>query len=622
MMKSEYQKRAYDHYRWAQRYTKYGDHEKAKAHMQRALHYGKSMGFGTGPDGPDRTGSAGIARSSGSSVSAERPEETKRQRTSSDDSSSRTGSATGGPSGKTDIVFILGPLNASAVEKIKKSIQDSKDAGNKVEVYMQAFTEPDPEGVINAPNLLPMNFNQYSSDDPNVLVDIINENQPNKNVAFYIFPTQTTKNRYFWSKKAQAAFVSGLEKQVDKIDASILTSIVTWLKKDEDIGKGGQEYDLKDKNFAGLIDYARDPDKIEKLVQKLQNALRDTSDDIETESKAVLPIFDPFCAFCAAHYIEGNEAKFSKVPGSHKLVTRRVVVVKNTKPTQDERNKDGIAESPFDRPRFEYTDLPTNCFVVTWGFEGSTPDTLKAAAGEDGIAYIKGLWSSFINGGSASQGRRIVNRILIVQDYYDYDNKMSVWYILHAFNAKVIELYSVTRPVAEKQVMRAMREKKGAFAAAGGFFPPKPSALSDEAIYEWRSEEGPTYPVASPVFTQKNFDPGDVKVDGEPLTLERFKQALAMTGEREAESEAESEQIAYTWYEFISNMFNNGHAGSTSVTWAVTNGGYTKRHGLNPALHTIIEDWYTSVPGDFRPYVAIGKTISARTQLLHAAARA
>lgn len=38
-------KRAYDHYRWAERYNKAGDHEKAAAHMKRAMHYGRT-GFG------------------------------------------------------------------------------------------------------------------------------------------------------------------------------------------------------------------------------------------------------------------------------------------------------------------------------------------------------------------------------------------------------------------------------------------------------------------------------------------------------------------------------------------------------------------------------------------------
>jgi hypothetical protein len=540
--------------------------------MQRALHYGKSMGFGTGTNAQGTFG-AGTKRAFDDRGDMQVPAEL------AGDSD-------------TDIVFILGPLNELAVTRIKDSIAQSISDKKKVEVYMQAFTEPDPDGVINAPNLLPMNFNQYSSDDPNALVGIINDNIPNKDVTFYIFPTQTTKNKYFWSKKAQAEFVSGLETQADKIDASILTSIVTWLKKDDDVEKDGIPYDLKDMNYTQLQDYSQNPEKVKELVDKLRATLDKTSDDIETESKAVLAIFDPFCAFCAAHCIEGQEAKFSNVPGSHKLVARSVIVTRNTKPTPDERDKDGIAESPFLRPRFEYTDSHTNCYVVTWGHKGSMTDAeRKAAAGDDGIAYIKELWSSFMKGGSASQGRRMVNRILIVQDYYDYDNKMSVWYILHAFNAKVIELYSVTRPVAEKEVMRAMREKKGAFAAAGGF-PLKPSALSDEAIDEWRSKEGPTYPVASPVFTQKNFAPGDVKVDGELLTFKRFKKALHMTPARIAESEAESGHIAYTWSKFIAHMLEYNNVGNPDARLYVTNGGYTNRHGLNPALHTIIEDWY------------------------------
>ena len=63
-------------------------------------------------------------------------------------------------------MFILGPLNESAVKKIEDSIAQSTREGNKVEVYMQAFTEPD--DVFDVGNLLPMSFNQYSSNDPNV----------------------------------------------------------------------------------------------------------------------------------------------------------------------------------------------------------------------------------------------------------------------------------------------------------------------------------------------------------------------------------------------------------------------------------------------------------------------
>ena len=50
-------RRAYEHYRWAERYSRYGRNDKAGAHMRRALHYGHS-GFG-GVKRPLDTGDAG-----------------------------------------------------------------------------------------------------------------------------------------------------------------------------------------------------------------------------------------------------------------------------------------------------------------------------------------------------------------------------------------------------------------------------------------------------------------------------------------------------------------------------------------------------------------------------------
>jgi hypothetical protein len=597
MTRSNDEKRAYDHYRWAQRYTKYGETEKAQAHMQRALHYGKSMGFGTGPEGPERAGSA---RRSQGTEELEDGSGPKRQRTS-DESASRTGSATGGPSGKTDIVFILGPLNASAVEKIEKSIQDSKAAGNKLEVYMQAFTEQGK--VFRAPNLLPMNFNQYSSDVPTALVNIINDNQDGDKVEFYIFPTQTTKNDHFWKNSARLAFESKVATRsaLSDIDELIGTSIVSWLKKDEDLKTGGGDYELKDKTFADLQDLARNPEKIKTLP-------------------GAQTIFDPFCAVCAAH--KNTKATspgtvFSEVlkdvGGSGLLVAQGVEVFKDNNLTADEAKDLQRQTSSMERPRFTHFDGQTNCFVVTWGSEEDAANERTKAAGQDGAAYIDELWISFLKSGTRSKGMRTVNRILIVQDYYDYDNKMSVWYILHAFKAEYIELFSVTRPLADKEVMRAMREKQNVLEFVGGYSESlKTSPLGDEAMHEWHSKTGPTYPVSGPVFTTQNFDPSGVNVRGAPLTLQMFKDAIEMTPARKQEAEAESEQIAYTWYMFMQHMLSTGRAGSKQVTWAVTNGGYTERHGLNPAMHTIIEDWYTFVPRDLRKYVAIGKTIERR----------
>ena len=82
-----------------------------------------------------------------------------------------------------------------------------------------------------------------------------------------------------------------------------------------------------------------------------------------------------------------------------------------------------------------------------------------------------------------------------------------------------------------------------------------------------------------------------------------------MTDPRRAESEAESKQIAYAWYKFIEHMSCEDMIGSTDVKLSVTNGGYTMRHGLNPVIHTIIEDWYHAVPTHAIDHVAIGSTI-------------
>ncbi len=497
-------------------------------------------------------------------------------------------------------MFILGPLNALAVAKIKDSIAASTNEGNKVEVYIQAFTEFDP--VFDAKNLTPMNFNQYSSDIPTVLVDIIND-EKNTDVEFYIFPTQTTKNKYFWSKAAQVSFVAKLAGQagdVDpKIDELIRTSIVTWLKKDDDVSSGGT-YDLKDKTFAQLQEYARDPKSIQSVAEKFSTLLANANpkNDPEVLVAIVPPIFDPFCAVCAAHASERMDAKFSAVPGSKCLVAKPVSVYKSPDLTDQEKtdpvNK-GIVQCPFQRPRFALSDTlapadattPTprpKCFVVTWG-DAAEENDRKAAAAKDGEAYIEELWASFLNANSTSKGKRYVNRILIVQDYYDYDNKMSVWYILYAFHAEIIELFSVTRPVADKAVMRAMRENGAAFS----FLRFSVNPLSPEASAEWDM-----HPMA-PVFTEVNFNAVPVlepEADRKPLTFELFKTALAMNEGRMRESEEEAVCIASTWGKFIGHMLEKQMVGNPSARWTVENGGHTMRHGLNPAMHTVVEDWY------------------------------
>jgi hypothetical protein len=249
------------------------------------------------------------------------------------------------------------------------------------------------------------------------------------------------------------------------------------------------------------------------------------------------------------------------------------------------------------------TSEKTNCFVVTWG-DAAEVKYRKAAATTDGTAYIEELWASFLKETTGRKRKRDVNRILIVQDYYDYDNKMSVWYILYAFHAQIIELFSVTRPVADKAVMHAMRENRSAFDVAGGIpaaFTPGP--LTEDAKNAWEVKgSAPTYPVAGPVFTQSNFNVGSVELKGQTfakviveekeLSFERFKMALAMNPDRIRESEEEAAWIASTWMKFIGHMLKEEIVGNQGAACSVTNGGHTMRHGLNPAMHTVVEDWY------------------------------
>jgi hypothetical protein len=182
--------------------------------------------------------------------------------------------------------------------------------------------------------------------------------------------------------------------------------------------------------------------------------------------------------------------------------------------------------------------------------------------------------------------RRIVNRVLFIQDYYDYDNRFSVWYALLAIGATTFELYSVSRPVADKKLMTLMRLMAHPFTFDGGF-PNLQSPLGKDAKEEWGQ-----YPPAGPVYTKSKFD-GIVKTmpgQTDPASLfDKYKQAIYADHSRE--SLEDSKKIALTWYVFLGYMMRKGLIANPQTRIIVVNGGYTKHHRFNPAMHTIQEDW-------------------------------
>ena len=540
--------RAKDHYRWADRYMRYGDTEKAAAHMKRALHYSEKQKsrFGTGPAPPSPGPST---TSHGLRVDTD-----------------------------TDLIFVLAPLNEEAANRIRSSIRQSIEEGKKVEVYMQAFTENEPGSPITAPNLLPMNFNQYSSDHPGVLVDIINDFKGRDSVRFYIFPTQTTKNSHFWSNDAKQKMVDMLKNESGSVDPWILMAIVTWLLKDADI---------KSTNYKAP-------------TRQLHQRFTDLDGDLELakklDSSKILAIFDPFCVHCAA-YKKGDSVPFGEVPGSGKLNAAPVLVEMNTEFTDDEVNKDNLTDQThtrMSRPRFKKADESGNCYRVGWD-TGNTTENAKS----DGIEYMESLLAS-VRG--ETYLRRIVNRVLFVQDFYDYDNKFGVWYALVTIGAAIFELYSVSRPVADKELMRNIRSKFNPLDLDGGFGNLQ-SALGNVAMAEWRTP----YPPASPVYTQKKFSdiitaskPAAAVTDEHESKVRRVEDHFqayknAILADHTRESLDDSKKIAITWYVFLCYMVRNKKVGYIGEKMIVTNGGYTRDHRFNPAMHTIQEDWITDV---------------------------
>jgi hypothetical protein len=582
------QKRATDHYKWADRYMRYGDTQKAAAHMKRALHYA--------PKSKSRFGTPGSTPDTGAGPAPMNvPREDK----------------------DTDLIFVLAPLNQEAASRIRSSILQSIRESKKVEVYMQAFTENEPGSPITAPNLLPMNFNQYSSDNPGVLVDIINEFRDHAEVSFYIFPTQTTKNSHFWSAEAKQKMVGMLKEKKDKVDPWILMAIVTWLLKDGDImngdGKKGTSPGSLHERFAAIHGANGTDGDFTKMVEQLQAG-----------KIPILPIFDPFCVHCAAYKSSGS-VPFSGVPGSGNLNAAPVSVYMNDDFTNHEivdhlkanAIKAGNLKTEEDKKKFEKDNLDAlekrmtadaknkimtdsnhvamhrprfkkatgkndscyNCYRVGWDSGNAT-----IHAKNDGVDYMESLLASVC--GELSGVKRIVNRVLFIQDYYDYDNRFGVWYALLAIGAAIFELYSVSRPVANKEHMKLMRLVAHPFAFDGGF-PNLQSPLGKDAKEEWGQ-----YPPAGPVYTKSKFDGIVSAMPGQtdPASLfDKYKQAIYADHSRE--SLEDSKKIALTWYVFLCYMIRKGLIANTQMQMSVVNGGYTNHHRFNPAMHTIQEDW-------------------------------
>jgi hypothetical protein len=188
---------------------------------------------------------------------------------------------------------------------------------------------------------------------------------------------------------------------------------------------------------------------------------------------------------------------------------------------------------------------------------------------------------------------------------------MGVWYAVDSIDAASVNLFSVSRPVADRSTMINMRRNAGGkgpwqytpFFGAGTAphlitaaeenvpFPMWPVLLSTE--YASRAAAVNADGALNIPPEGKNELFGSV-----PSTVADLGKKLYDTGA----AQLESADIAYTWIAFLCHYIQARRAGEfayTDSSWKVTNGGYTIRHGMHPVMHTLVDDWLHSPPAGY-----------------------
>jgi hypothetical protein len=295
---------------------------------------------------------------------------------------------------KKHIIFVLSPLNAAMQAKLQAMIGEQ---GREIDVYIQGFSNPALYtaecGVDerswrenNCHNLLPAQFNQYSSDDALALNKLMDANKGKADVNFFIVPTQIVKNKTF-NEAVKVEFKQLLRENWTALDGFVQRKIIAWhnklqLKTASELATKVQEFDVST-TLAGL---------------------------------SLEPLFDPFVAYILDQYDAAD----------------RLFDLVNAEVGEDERRMPTISQS--------YTrDPPSNVRFVRHKNTQSAVDDAKKYA-----QYIMRALTGAIHKSSATDDQNV--EVSIVQDWADWDNLISVKCILYTVPGRAT-LYSVGRPV-------------------------------------------------------------------------------------------------------------------------------------------------------------------------------
>ena len=442
--------------------------------------------------------------------------------------------AFGAPATGTRYVFVLAPLNDVAATKLRAVLREAT-ADRHIVAYLQAFSEnfgTDPLG--HATNVLPAQFNQYSSKVPAELVNIINEfdrkRGGNMHVHFVICPTQLTKNGGF-KAAYETALLQGLDAPFWKeLSPTLRAQFVSWLSKPK------TRADLDDR------------------VASVQEG---------GWQSAIPTVFDPMCAFAAFNgpdvlSADAKKAAVSFMPKTDSMLTAQRV--------------SSVHVDDKGRPHFTRveTDGETSTLGRTWymhhsldnlglSYHGKTYKNGSDKLVDAGSAYAKYL----VDAARAAKPRDGASSASMVmfQDYPDWDNPWFVKCAMYSSNGDVT-LYSVGRPVMAESEKRKYTAPMKLY----------------QRVMEWSSNVvidpqggAPMMPFADSTGTQLLSDDETRKVKAVDKGL----------------SDADARNIAIGWARMVREWILK-EVSARTVT--VANCGYPARHGLNPLQHSKVLD--------------------------------
>ena len=297
-----------------------------------------------------------------------------------------------GAPAKKHMIFVLSPLNAPMARKLDAMLSETRES---IEVYIQGFSDPSLYREVcgdeklwrdnECHNLLPAQFNQYSSDDPLALVSLIDRHKKNANVRFVIVPTQLVKNKTF-NGATKVAFKRMLvsDDAWSKLDKFVKRKIVAWHNKSK----------------------AKSPEDLHALEATFKKETTEKLDKLDFQ-----PLFDPFVAYMLDEDSEKN------------------LELVNAEVGQDSRLMPTITQAA----------ATSN---VTFVRHKSKDDAMKDA--ENYAAYLVRSLTGAINRSNAMSDEDV--EVSIVQDWIDWDNLVAAKCILRTVPG-IATLYSVGRPV-------------------------------------------------------------------------------------------------------------------------------------------------------------------------------